>query len=82
MGYYFVNSTFKFSFWGLVFIIFHDILLTPLTEGISFYPLLFLAILGTMLSPLYLFYQQWLQCVQDGVKYALNLISNFYYRSL
>lgn len=64
-------------FWGLVFIIFHDILLTPLTEGISFYPLLFLAILGTMLSPLYLFYQQWLQCVQDGVKYALNLISNF-----
>lgn len=77
MGYYFVNSTFKFSFWGLVFIIFHDILLTPLTEGISFYPLLFLAILGTMLSPLYLFYQQWLQCVQDGVKYALNLISNF-----
>lgn len=30
-----------------------------------------------MLSPLYLLYQQWLQCIQDGTKYTLNLISNF-----
>lgn len=68
---------FNSAFWGLICIIFHDALLTPLAGRIPFYPLLLLAILGTMLSPLYLFYQQWLQCTQDGIRYTLNLMSNF-----
>lgn len=68
---------FNSAFWGLICIIFHDALLVPLAEGIPFYPLLLLAILGTMLSPLYLFYQQWLQCTQDGLRYTLNLMCNF-----
>lgn len=68
---------FNSLFWGLITILFHRSLLEPLAEGIPFYPLLLLAMLGTMLSPLYQFYQQWLQCMQDGVKYTINLFLNF-----
>lgn len=68
---------FNSLFWGLIIILFHGILIDPLAEGVPFYPLLLLAVLGTMLSPMYLLYQQWLQCMQDGVKYAINLFWNF-----
>lgn len=68
---------FNSLFWGLIILFFHGSLIDPLAEGIPFYPLLLLAILGTMLSPLYSFYQQWLQCTQDGVKYSINLFTNF-----
>lgn len=68
---------FNSLFWGLIILCFHRSLINPLTNGISFYPILLIAVLGTMLSPLYQFYQQWLQCMQDGVKYTINLFSNF-----
>lgn len=68
---------FNSLFWGLITILFHESLILPLAEGIQFYPLLLIAIIGTMLSPLYLFYQQWLQCIQDGMRFTINLLSNF-----
>jgi O-antigen/teichoic acid export membrane protein len=43
-----------------------------LAEGVSFYPLLFLSLLSASLSPLYLFYQQWLRCKQDSISYVTN----------
>ena len=68
---------FNSFFLGGISIIFHKILIDPFTVGIPFFPLVFLALIGTMLSPLYLFYQSWLQCHQEGEKYAKNLLSNF-----
>lgn len=61
--------------WGILLIVFHKYLIDPLAKEIPFYPLLLLAILGTMLSPLYLFFQQWLRNTQDGIKYSMLSIS-------
>lgn len=63
-------------FWGVLAILFHPYLIDPFTKGIDFYPLVFLALLGTMLSPLYMFYQQWLRNRQEGWRYTANLLCN------
>jgi O-antigen/teichoic acid export membrane protein len=64
-------------FWGVLAIVFHPYLIDPFTKGIEFYPLVFLALLGTILSPLYMFYQQWLRNRQEGWRYSANLLCNF-----
>lgn len=68
---------FNSFFWGGISIIFHNVLIDPFATGVPFYPLVFIALIGTILSPLYLFYQKWLQCKQEGGKYARNLVLNF-----
>ena len=62
---------------GTVFIILHRYLLDPFAKGIDFYPFLFLGIVNTILSPLYMFFQSYLQTKQDGVKYGINAMLNF-----
>jgi O-antigen/teichoic acid export membrane protein len=62
---------------GVVFILFHRIILDPFAKGIDFYPYLLLGIVSTILSPLYLFYQSYLQTKQHGVRFGINLILNF-----
>lgn len=64
-------------FWGVISITFHKYLVDPFIKGIDFYPLVLLAIIGTVMSPVYMFYQQWLRNRQDGVKYIINSLSNF-----
>lgn len=68
-----VNSV----FWGVIAITFHKYLIDPFTKGIDFYPLVLLSIITTMLSPVYLFYQQWLRNRQEGKRYIINSLSNF-----
>ena len=62
---------------GLILIIFNHWLVEPFAKGIPFYPLIFLALLATILSPLYLFFQRWLQVTQQGGKYVINMLLNF-----
>ena len=62
---------------GAVFIALNRFLLTPFISEIDFYPFMFLSILCTILSPLYLFFQQYLQTRQDGERYGANMMLNF-----
>ncbi len=61
----------------VISIIFHHYIIDPFAEGVDFYPLFLIAIVGTALSPLYLFYQQWLRVVQSGLKYTINALVYF-----
>ena len=62
---------------GTMAILFHTFLIDPLAKGIGFFPLLFIAILTTILNPLYLLYQTYLQTTQDGKRYSINMLVNF-----
>ena len=62
---------------GGILIIFNRWLVEPFAKGIPFYPLIFLALLATILSPLYLFFQRWLQVTQQGGRYVVNMLLNF-----
>lgn len=64
-------------FWGILVMVFHKYLIDPIAKGINFYPLFFFSIIGTILSPLYQFYQQWLRNLQNGVRYTINAVSYF-----
>jgi O-antigen/teichoic acid export membrane protein len=64
-------------FWGILVMVFHKYLIDPVAKGIAFYPLFFFSILGTIFSPLYQFYQQWLRNLQNGVRYTINAIAFF-----
>lgn len=65
------------GFTGMLLIVFHSYLVEPFAKGIAFYPLLFISILTTMLNPLYVFYQSYLQTGQNGKRYGLNILLNF-----
>ncbi|RYY12985.1 MAG: hypothetical protein EOO04_32685, partial [Chitinophagaceae bacterium] len=62
---------------GACLIVFHKHLVDPFAKGIQFYPLLLMGIVTTMLSPVYVFYQSYLQTGQQGKNYGLNLTLNF-----
>ncbi|QEH41862.1 oligosaccharide flippase family protein [Chitinophaga sp. XS-30] len=62
---------------GTLLLVFHPYLVAPFTKGIPFYPLLFTGIVTTMLNPVYLFYQSYLQTGQHGRRYGLNMLLNF-----
>ena len=49
----------------------------PLARGIEFYPFLFIALLTTIVNPLYLYFQTYLQTIQDAKRYAINMLTNF-----
>jgi O-antigen/teichoic acid export membrane protein len=62
---------------GSLFLLLHRFLLDPFAEGIDFFPFVFLGILNTVLSPLYVFFQSYLQAKQQGVSYGINMMANF-----
>lgn len=62
---------------GGSFILLHKLILDPFMGEIDFYPFVFLGIINAILSPLYLFFQTYLQTKQDGVYYGINSISYF-----
>lgn len=64
-------------FWTVIVVIFHPYLIDPLTENISFWNLTIMSLLATMLNPVYILYQTWLQTIEDGKSYALNMLLNF-----
>jgi len=61
---------------GAIFIALHKFLLTPYVKGIDFYPFLFLGVLTTIVTPLYFFFQTYLQTRQNGVRYGINMMLN------
>lgn len=62
---------------GGVLVILHKFLLDPLLANINFYPYMLLGIGYAVLSPIYLFFQTYLQTKQDGFSYGLNVFVNF-----
>lgn len=62
---------------GSVFFLFRKELMCPLARGIEFYPFLFIALLTTIVNPLYLYFQTYLQTIQDAKRYAINMLTNF-----
>jgi O-antigen/teichoic acid export membrane protein len=52
-------------------------LIDPLIGNIPFYPYFVLGIATTIVTPLYLFFQNYLQTRQQGGRYGINLLTNF-----
>jgi len=63
--------------WGILFIVFHKYLVDPFTGDIPFWKLTFISLLCVMISPVYTFYQQWLQTIEDGKRYTFNTLLNW-----
>ncbi len=62
---------------GTVFIVFHEYILDPLVGKVQFFPFLLLGCLTTIVSPLYMLYQTYLQTRQESLHYGLNTLCNF-----
>lgn len=62
---------------GGVFILFHKWLIDPIIGTISFYPFIFLGILNVIVTPLYLYYQEYLRTLQSGFQYGINSMCQF-----
>jgi len=64
-------------FLGAIFILFHKYIIDPFAKNIDFFPLIFISLISTILSPLYVFFQSWLQTTQQGMKFVVNGFINF-----
>lgn len=62
---------------GSIFICLHKWLIDPFLGNIDFFPFVLLAVLSTIVSPLYLYFQEYLQTLQKGVYYSINAMINF-----
>lgn len=62
---------------GGVFIIFHKWIVDPIIGTIPFYPFIFLGILNVIVTPLYLYYQEYLRTLQSGFHYGVNSMCQF-----
>lgn len=63
---------------GGFFIFAHKWIVDPLVGEIDFYPYVFLGLLNVIVTPLYLLFQGYLQTIQNGVKFAVNSMLNFF----
>jgi len=68
-----VNSV----FFGLLFISFHGILVDPFIGDIDFYPYALIALSYTIISPLYMLFQSYLQASQNAIHFGINTLINF-----
>lgn len=59
-------------FWGGLFIFGHSLFIDPFVGTIPFYPYIFIGLLNSVVTPLYLFFQNYLQTSQQAVKYGTN----------
>lgn len=62
---------------GGLLLVFHNFLIDPLVGNISYYPYIFLGILYTIVSPLYLLFQSSLRAQQFSIHYGFNILANF-----
>lgn len=62
---------------GGAFIALHRWIIDPFLGNIDFIPYVLLSLLTAMVSPLYLYFQEYLQTIQDGVYYSVNSIICF-----
>lgn len=63
--------------WGAVFFTFHRFLVDPFIGEIEFYPYAVIGLANTMITPLYLLFQSYLQARQEALHYSINTFSNF-----
>lgn len=64
-------------FWTGAAVSFHKYIIDPFLDGISFWNLTIFSLLNVFFSPLYLFFQQWLQTNEQGRQYSINMLVNF-----
>lgn len=62
---------------GIIFIVAHKYIVDPVAGKICFYPYLLLGLLNTMVTPMYVLYQDYLQARQEGLKYGINAMLCF-----
>ena len=63
--------------WGIVFFTLHKFLVDPFIGEIDFYPYAVLALVNTVITPLYLLFQACLQARQEAFHYSVNTFLNF-----
>lgn len=63
--------------WGCVCYTFHQYIFDPFVGNISFYPYVALGIANTIITPLYLLFQSYLQANQEAFHYSVNTFLNF-----
>lgn len=63
--------------WGAVFFTFHRFLVDPFIGDIDFYPYAVIGLANTIITPLYLLFQSFLQARQEALHYSINTFSHF-----
>lgn len=63
--------------WGAVFFALHRFLVDPFIGEIDFYPYVVIGLANTIITPLYLLFQSYLQARQEALHYSINTFSNF-----
>lgn len=62
--------------WGCIFFVFHRFLVDPFIGDIGFYPYAALGLANTIITPLYLLFQSYLQASQQALHYNINTLAN------
>ena len=63
--------------WGAVFFTLHRFLVDPFIGEIDFYPYAVIGLANTVITPLYLLFQSYLQARQEALHYSINTFSHF-----
>lgn len=63
--------------WGAVFFTLHRLLVDPFIGEIDFYPYAVIGLANTIITPLYLLFQSYLQARQEAFHYSINTFSHF-----
>lgn len=63
--------------WGAVFFTLHRFLVDPFIGKIDFYPYAVIGLANTIITPLYLLFQSYLQVRQEAFHYSINTFSHF-----
>jgi O-antigen/teichoic acid export membrane protein len=63
--------------WGAVFFTLHRFLVDPFIGEIDFYPYAVIGLANTVITPLYLLFQSYLQARQEAMHYSINTFSHF-----
>lgn len=63
--------------WGAVFFTLHRFLVDPFIGEIDFYPYAVIGLANTIITPLYLLFQSYLQARQEALHYSINTFSHF-----
>ena len=58
-------------------VLLHKWLIDPIVGNIAFYPFILLGLLNVLVTPLYIFFQTYLQTLQIGYHYGINTFLNF-----
>lgn len=69
----FLNSL----FFGAIFVCCHKWIIDPFLGSIDFFPCIFLGMVNVIVTPLYLYFQEYLQTRQEGLHFGINSMCFF-----